>query len=517
MTPSHRVARMRLPPWLWGNDVLSFAREAELHLHSVDASAYLWDVETLERYEERSPRFFDLRPVANRSEQPDNWDLLASLPPTGVTHGIPRDPVAAEEDRIESEGTPTAAFAWAHLRTTAAEEADLVAAVQSVFASLRALRFEDGSEVFPYLGVWFVRGSESLSRRTALARVLLRVEEEPELLTTKPDPSERGFVFGSARYLQTDLAFGYDAYIAPLLLCLSPWIWALGAGRAQGLIVYDFGSCIVGRHGQPSEPLQIYLPSAAIGGTERPAIGRAEIAATLRWWIAQLNELFSEVTDVANYVDRGGVFQARGLFEFILSLEQLGRRIQGILGHDRDHDARRLLSFAALDTLEGLGAVSFDDACQLDRAERALTTLEAALPPAVKTMLLPLPRRGVEALRACQDGFFLPSRVTAEGVRLPDKRSGERTLTKEQATARYLRVLRNAIHGFRGRGDADRRRDEVLLAAHDGKVPGDLALLPYLYWLEMLAQPDLSGVRLRHRRARQEVHGSSRGATFTSV
>jgi hypothetical protein len=52
-----------------------------------------------------------------------------------------------------------------------------------------------------------------------------------------------------------------------------------------------------------------------------------------------------------------------------------------------------------------------------------------------------------------------------------------------------LRVLRNANHGFTGENDAGRRRDQILLMAHDGNVPDGVSLLPYLYWLETLADP----------------------------
>ena len=40
--------RGRLPPWLWGNDLLGFAREASLRLTPVDVPGGVWDVETLE-------------------------------------------------------------------------------------------------------------------------------------------------------------------------------------------------------------------------------------------------------------------------------------------------------------------------------------------------------------------------------------------------------------------------------------------------------------------------------------
>lgn len=74
-----------------------------------------------------------------------------------------------------------------------------------------------------------------------------------------------------------------------------------------------------------------------------------------------------------------------------------------------------------------------------------------------------------------------------------------RVLTVEEATAQYLRILRNAGHGFSGQNDKDRRRDEVLLISHTGQIPADFALLPYLYWLDVYDDPALLRRRLARR------------------
>jgi hypothetical protein len=39
-------------------------------------------------------------------------------------------------------------------------------------------------------------------------------------------------------------------------------------------------------------------------------------------------------------------------------------------------------------------------------------------------------------------------------------------MTLEEATAQYLRILRNAGHGYAGQNDKDQRRDEVLSMSH---------------------------------------------------
>ena len=61
----------------------------------------------------------------------------------------------------------------------------------------------------------------------------------------------------------------------------------------------------------------------------------------------------------------------------------------------------------------------------------------------------------------------------------------------ESAAALWLRVLRNAGHGFGSRSSGAKARDDALLVAHDGSVPTDLPDLPYLYLLQLLARPEL--------------------------
>jgi hypothetical protein len=424
--------------------------------------------------------------------------VLEGLPPSGIPTPLEPGRLQRELERVGKAGGNVIASAGASviLSTLAAADDQLVPAVQAAFETLRALQFNDGDAVFPDAAVKFVRCDPALARRATLARVLMRVEDEPELLEKPPERAEGELAFGSGWHLQSDLALSRQAYFAPLFLCCSPWIWALGVGRFQGMVIYEFGSAVVGRMGEAAEPLQLFLPSGVQHHTPRPQFGLTESTEALRWWVDRLNQLFSIISDPANFTADGS-YRARRQFEVLLSLEQAGRRVQSILAHDRDLPTRRLLAFSALDTLEGLGAVAFDDACRINRAERALQTVEAVLPPAAATVLLPVAKRAVEGLRACQSGFFASSRVGPNGVRLPDKHGGDRWVSRGDATAQYLRVLRNATHGFSGQHDSARHRDEILLMTHDGEVPGDFALLPYLYWLELLADPG----RLRHRLA----------------
>jgi hypothetical protein len=256
---------------------------------------------------------------------------------------------------------------------------------------------------------------------------------------------------------------------------------------------------IVGRRGEAAELLQAFFPAGTTSGGNRPAVTSEHTSAATTWWVDQMNELLSHLSDFANYCDATRRFVPRRLFETFMSVEQLGRRLQGVLVHERDIATRRALAFDAFDTLKGLGIIDLFEGCKLSRAERALTSLEADLPSAAAELLLSPARRAVKALRDLQDGFFLPSRTTGGVVRLPDRQGNDRNWPIDEAVALYLQLLRNANHGFTPERDANERRDQILLMAHDGDVPGDIAFLPYLYWLEAIAHPDRLRLRLRPR------------------
>ena len=112
----------------------------------------------------------------------------------------------------------------------------------------------------------------------------------------------------------------------------------------------------------------------------------------------------------------------------------------------------------------------------------------------VAAVLLPAADRAVAALEAVQDGFFLRRQVGAAKVEYTDKDGTLQSLDPVDAAAEYIRVLRNATHGH-GTNREDRKLStDALLAHHNGVIPTDLPLLPYLYLLELLSKPEM----LRH-------------------
>jgi len=488
-----RRVPVRLPPWLGGNDIIQYVREAGLKATPVDASTFRWELETRESYEHCSPGLVTVGELAGPG-QPWGWERLRAVADPGIAPTMSREQLLAERERI-LHGYPDdfAAYAAAlHLIVSTVGNAEMADAAREGYESLAALSDQQGTPLFPELTARFIDVSPVLSRRLALARMLMHIEEEPELLEHRPAPLPGRTAFGSGWHLTSDLALTRDAYFTPLFLSASPWVWSVVCPRLPGLIVYDFGRCVVGRRGEPAELLQVFFPPGGLASGEAPPISSTHTAAA--WWVMQTDTLLSELSDFSNYCDSGGRFVPRRQFEVFMSVEQVGRRLQGILAHDRDLATRRALAFDAFDTLKGLGVIDLSEGCKLSRAERTLASLEQALPPRASELLLLPARRAVQALRSVQAGF-LPSRLIGGAIRLPDRHSGNREWPLDDAAGLYLQLLRNANHGFTPDRDANERRDQILLMAHDGNIPGDVAFLPYLYWLDMLAHPG----RFRHR------------------
>jgi hypothetical protein len=503
---SRRVA-VRIPPWLGGNDIIQYVNDAGLKATPIDASTFHWQLETRERYERRLPGLVTVCDLAGPG-RPSRWERLQALPDPGISSVLPNDQLLAERDRILTRrpGDFTALASALHLIVSSVGHADMADAAREGYDAIAGLRDSEGIPLFRELSSRFVGFSPVLMRRLALARLLMHIEEEPELLTRRPTPAPGEIAFGSGWHLSSDLALTRDAYFGPLFLSASPWVWSIVCPRIAGLVVYDLGRCVVGRLGEAAEMLQIFFPPGRVASGEAPTVSSAHTTAATTWWVGQMDKVLSELSDFSNYCDGNGLFVPRRQFEVFMSVEQVGRRLQGILAHDRDLATRRALAFDAFDTLQGLGIIDLANGCKLSRAEQAFASVEEALPAQVSQLLLLPARRAVLALKEMAAGF-LSSRVTGSAIRLPDRRGGGRDWSLDEAVGLYLQLLRNANHGFTPERDANERRDQVLLMAHDGNIPGDIAFLPHLYWLDVLAHPE----RLRHRlRPRAQRVGANR-------
>jgi hypothetical protein len=90
---------------------------------------------------------------------------------------------------------------------------------------------EDAPEhppLFPDAAVHLIRVEAALHYRCVLPRLLLRAQHEPAVMTTRPSPTGRPGFFASGLGLSSAQSL-FDAYLAPLLCALRPWVWAFPA------------------------------------------------------------------------------------------------------------------------------------------------------------------------------------------------------------------------------------------------------------------------------------------------
>jgi hypothetical protein len=238
---------------------------------------------------------------------------------------------------------------------------------------------------------------------------------------------------------------GLGAYLTPLFLSLAPWVWADPSPRPGGVIALAFGQPVVGRRGEAAELLQLFAPLGRMGGQAGPPVAPASFDAACEWWVNHLDAVFTEIADPCRHQAADGSYDVLGHFESLLSLEQAFRNVQSLSIHDRDVHAQKALLFDSLDTISGVRTPSFDDMCKLTQARRALAQVEATMGADVAEVLLPRARAAVDALEELQNGFFLHSRVSSAGVRVPDGQ-GDRVLSME-AAAQYLRVGMSTPNG----------------------------------------------------------------------
>ncbi|MFD6054004.1 hypothetical protein [Agromyces sp. NPDC060279] len=349
--------------------------------------------------------------------------------------------------------------------------------------------------VFENFSMHMVEVSETLNRRYGITRVLLRGSDRPS-----PADVEIGEVFASASGQMSDTIIGLAAYLNPLFTSLSPAVWGFAVGRPGAAIVLLFGELVDGTAKDHGDTLRLYTPGHGSQPIrEYPSTATwGSYQAALKWWLQRLDVLFGELTNL-ELAAVGGVFDPERALQIQFTVERLFRAAQSVGATVRDPFARRAVAFEALESLVGLNrSWTTESLLSLSYARERLARLETALPGDVAKILLPRARAGVEALRQVQDGFFIRTMRDGDALLLPDKNGVESPYRLERAAAMWLRLMRNAQHGF------DRElniTERTLLMAHDGEMPKDLPDLLWLYVLDVLTFPH--GLKPRPRSQRR--------------
>lgn len=462
-------------------------------------AAAIWRVTTEERYHRRRPALVETEQIAGPGMARPRFDRLAQV---AAAAEVPNPPVRSgllveHRDRAWSTGELVDGVRHWQLETMSAAPDQLPATVAAIQARLHKVTVDTAPDEHPLAeaGVHLIRFFPALHYRARLFTALLQAQHDPRLqpggdiAALQARAGADDTVFGASRSLFDGIFLG-EVYLGPLLGALSPSVWAFSAHRTAGAVVYTLGAALAGTNGRARELLAV-LPSVGARISEAvPRMSRAAPEAALRWWAGRLNALFGVLTDPSVFTDTTGRFHPPKQLHALLSIEQLFRRVGSIQTGYGDTHARRVLLFTVLDTLERLRGRPIDTLCELDFARRRLADLETELTGPAGEILLPAARRAVHALGAVQNGFYLARQLGQPTIAVPGTRGGApRELTLAKAAAEYIKVLRDATHGHGGRSDR-RELTTVLLTHHTGNIPHDLALLGYLYLLDLLTHPE---------------------------
>jgi hypothetical protein len=457
-------------------------------------------VETEENYLHARPSLITVCHLAGPTTPQPRFEILRRLAECETPGPTANDAIVAKEidrlgKRAVATGNPVDAFARSQLQTVAAQSSELPDAVRFIYESFLqvGLTEDQHQKAFANCGVHVFQRDAALLHRLKMASVWLRLSADEHLALGDLTEVRTRLATGNGAFASSeglyDGIYTLDAYIGPLLGALSPAIWSFHASRTLGTVVYTLGQPIAGTTGTASELLHVLPHQGTYEASKIPSLSASASSAAVDWWADKLNRLFAILSDPAVFTDKEQRYVPEKHLHAMLTVEQLFRRVASIQTSHRDSNARRTLFFTLLDTLERLTGRDLPTLCSLQFAEKTFSALADNVPTAAAEVVLPSARRAVDALESLQEGFFISRYAGSSHVEWTDPHSGRIRLTPDKAAAQYIKVLRNSTHGHGSNRESEVTRTNALLTHHNGRVPHDLALLGYLYLLDLLSRP----------------------------
>jgi hypothetical protein len=305
----------------------------------------------------------------------------------------------------------------------------------------------------------------------------LAAEDASELLE-RDDSEFTGFDAGKG--LANAAGIGLGALIQTAMLAEAPGVLGINTARLSGMITILFGHFEAGRSPEfAAELIDLFRPNllteALTDVLTMPRIAPELIEGYFEWWVERLNQVLGIAADPALFRKLDGSYDPAGHFGFQLSLERLFGTIQALLvASRRDEYTRLILAFQAFDLLKGMGLGTYDTFADSRRLRATFAELENRLPPGPATVLLPRCERAAAALEDLTRGFYLTERI-------------EDAVSLGAATAEYLNLIRDAAHTWREK--MSNEHDRSLFVAHDGTVDPNVADVPFVHLVRLLADP----------------------------
>lgn len=499
MTSPSSYADIVVPPWLWGGGVAEFFRLAGIRTVAVDTATNVRRIETAEHHQGAAPTLLSVQHLAGPGVERSRFaDLTLWARKTQSVEELRSTDFNAallqRRERAERTHDLVDAFNLCRLETAVATVGELAENTEHWYEHIRSSPLEGEPDVRPFVdaSVHVLLRDPQLVHRVKFLSVLLRIEHDRtlaggDLSHLKDAAGQDRNVFPAATGL-TEGTLLLDGYAAPLLGALSPSVWGVAAFRAFGIVIYGFGKPLSGTAGDPAELIQTFPLSGSKERHETPSLSSGAAHAAVDWWGDRLNRLFGILTTPGVFADRAGALDVVKQVQALATVEQVFRRVGSIQASWRDANARLVLLFSVLDTLQPLTGHSWLRHCEIEFAEKSLQAIRAHIPASAAEILLPAAERAVDALRAVQDGFYLLE--DDEDVLTVETDTGVQVVNVAAAAAQYLQILRDANHGHGSNKAKKAAMTDSLLGQHDGYLPHDISLLGYLYLLELMVNLD---------------------------
>lgn len=401
----------------------------------------------------------------------------------------------------DSDASLAAQLARAQVELVSASAAEHRQLVEQYF-NLAKRWVDNNGPLFPQFSVEVVTATDALYRRARLPSLMLRMAQDPQLISELQTGSSQtpaiGLTFATSTHQTHSLVLN-GSFLGPLLASMLPNMWGFACPRLMSTIVFGFGCTMPAARSNTDDLLQLLGVSSLKTIPVAVEIDPKAAGEAVDWWVLRLNQLFNYLTDPATYIDSQGRYAPHEQLHWMLTIEQVLRQTTSILTTVRGNgDGPLAVSYSLLgsfaDRLLGDG-VELKNLFNLAYAKRRFSEAQALMSDQAGSILFPAAKRALIALENCRKGFFITEQRGAGvvTVHMPDGTSPSYNM--DDAVARLLLLHRNATHGY-GAGISPRSRrqaeiDERLLAHHNGEIPSDVALLPYLYLLVVLSNPDV--------------------------
>ncbi len=499
---SKRSALLELPNQLHGGDLAGLL--ASLGLAATRVSGNTWSIHA----DTPGGRHHDLltaRTVAGPPRREPQFDILPNVVDELPAHQLTPEALttlekiranAASDDDLKTQ------LLYSQIELTQASRQRCGQFTEQHFGLLGRYTLNDTDELLlPNRSAHVVTITQTLLRRVKLPSIALRMAQDPTVINELRDGSAQvpssGLLFGSAAQQANSLVLS-GSFLDPLMGCLLPYVWGYACPRPMSTVLFGFGRALPAANGlEAREMLELLQRSGRNSAVSLPTFTRTAAGEAIDWWVMRLNQLFRYLTDPATYIDSQDRYVPHEQLHWMLTLSQVLQLTASLQTTIRDTTAQRVIAFTLLGSFADrlLGEkVELKTLFSAKYAQEQFNFVKSCMNNHAAEILLPAAQRALDALQQLQKGFFISEQRGIKAVRIHMPNGAVKEFNREDAAARLMVIHRNATHGY-GRGAKPKsvtsaEVGERLLAQHDGRIPDDLALLPYLYLLAAFCRPD---------------------------